>query len=458
MARYLTLAFAIFCLGGLSVKADKIERDILIKNADRAIDLSSQLVKINSRLTVQNNGKNSVNYFLYGLEPQSKNNLAFIGAQEGKEKPLTITETTVDGKAFWKIEFREPLSAGQSIKVKVETVFTHQLKPHPAEITQREKQLVRYYGNHYLYSPYKVASQTTKVVLSTSNIESYSKLKPTAQNDNTITYGAYENIEPFTIDEMLIHYESNAAFLSVVNYERHVELSHWGNIAIEETIDIEHTGAKLKGSFSRYEYQKDQGIATSVKAFKTILPAAAADVYYRDEIGNISTSHLREADDAVEIELRPRFPLFGGWKTHYVLGYNVPSYEYLFQSGEQHVLAIRLIDHIHDDMHIAQAHVRIVLPEGAHDIQVETPYPVQRDPNTLHFTYLDTRGRPMIHLRASNLVENHIQDVKVSYRYSKILMLQEPLLLVAAFFLVFLAIIIWVRLDFSLTKSENKKE
>ena len=28
-----------------------------------------------------------------------------------------------------------------------------------------------------------------------------------------------------------------------------------------------------------------------------------------------------------------RFPLFGGWKTHYVVGYNVPSYEYLYYKG-----------------------------------------------------------------------------------------------------------------------------
>lgn len=31
----------------------------------------------------------------------------------------------------------------------------------------------------------------------------------------------------------------------------------------------------------------------SVKNFKTLLPAAAKDVYYRDDIGNISTSHLK---------------------------------------------------------------------------------------------------------------------------------------------------------------------
>lgn len=68
-------------------------------------------------------------------------------------------------------------------------------------------------------------------------------------------------------------------------------------------------------------------------SLQTILPAAAQDVYYRDEIGNISTSHLLVLDDSVEMEIRPRFPLFGGWKTHYIIGYNLPSYEYLYNLG-----------------------------------------------------------------------------------------------------------------------------
>jgi oligosaccharyltransferase complex subunit alpha (ribophorin I) len=77
---------------------------------------------------------------------------------------------------------------------------------------------------------------------------------------------------------------------------------------------------------------------------------SATDTYYRDDIGNISTSALRVLDDAVELEIRPRFPLFGGWKTHYLIGYNVPSYEYLFTKGDNFVLNMRLLDHIFDDM------------------------------------------------------------------------------------------------------------
>jgi len=56
--------------------------------------------------------------------------------------------------------------------------------------------------------------------------------------------------------------------------ERIVELSMWGNIAIEESLDVRHAGAKLKGTFSRYEFQKDNSGVSSVKSFKTVLPAS----------------------------------------------------------------------------------------------------------------------------------------------------------------------------------------
>ncbi len=64
-------------------------------------------------------------------------------------------------------------------------------------------------------------------------------------------------------------------------------------------------GAVLKGPFSRYDYQRSSG-ASAVKGYTSLLPAAAQDVYYRDEIGNISTSNARTEEDFVSLELRPR--------------------------------------------------------------------------------------------------------------------------------------------------------
>lgn len=72
-----------------------------------------------------------------------------------------------------------------------------------------------------------------------------------------------------------------------------------------------------------------------------------------------------------------------------------------------------LISHIFDHMVVDDALVRVILPEGATNIEIETPYAVTRLPDSLHFTYLDTKGRPVVQLAAKNLVENHIQPFKV---------------------------------------------
>lgn len=443
--------------------AEVINPDISIKNVDRQVDISSQLAKITSKFTIENSGKSSVKSFLYAVEPQFKKLVAFVGAQlsDASKTSLKAVVTQVQdhaSKGFWVIQLKENLQPGKTVTVEVESVLTHALTPYPASITQKEKQLVMYKGNHYVYSPYKVAKQTTTITVGTRNIESYSKLNPVSQTDSGFTYGPYTDQKPFAEDELVLHYENNSPFLVLTRLERTLEVSHWGNIAVEEVVDVVHTGATLKGPFSRYEYQREaQSGVSSVKSFKTVLPAAATDVYYRDEIGNISTSHMRVLSDSVELDLRPRFPLFGGWKTHYILGYNVPSYEYLFYSGDNYKLKMRLVDHVFDDMVVEELITKVVLPEGSHNPQLETPYPVQRLPDYLHYTYLDTKGRPVISMRKTNVVENHIQDFELNYVFPRILMLQEPLLVVAFFYILFIFVVIYVRLDFSISKDESSE-
>ena len=149
----------------------------------------------------------------------------------------------------------------------------------------------------------------------------------------------------------------------------------------------------MQGSFSRLDFQRNPASSkNAVKSFDTHLPSAAVDVYYRDVIGNISTSNLRvsglavcqvplsnpnpdqQSDDAQVLIVRPRFPLFGGWKTQYTLGYNLPAYEVLSHDGSNFQLSIRFVDHIFDDMVIDHAEIRVILPEGASNIAVKAPF------------------------------------------------------------------------------------
>lgn len=44
--------------------------------------------------------------------------------------------------------------------------------------------------------------------------------------------------------------------------------------------------------------------------------------------------------------------------------------------------------------------VKIILPEGSVVGKLNTPYPMKREKDTKHFTYLDTKGRPVINIRS----------------------------------------------------------
>lgn len=357
----------LFCFS--SVRAiEKINNQIVNKNVERTIDLTSQLVKITATITLENTGKEPVSNFILVDEPKAVGYIAYVGVKDTLKEDLKITKVEVENhnkKSFHNVILKHSLEPGRTITVTLEEILIKSLVPYPSSIAQKDKQLVRYFGNHYFYSPYATTKQKTDVTLASRNIESYTKLKPITQSDTTIKYGSYGLTEPFTQDEMIIHYENNSPFLTVTRLERLIEISHWGNIAVEEQIEIRHTGAKLKGPFSRYDYQRDMSTAQhSIKSYRTILPASAHSIYYRDSNGNISTSTVRLHKDWTELELRPRFPLFGGWQSSYILGYSVPSYQYLYKTQtEEHVLTMRLFDHVFDDMIIEELETKVVLPD-----------------------------------------------------------------------------------------------
>ena len=434
--------------------------NVVNARVDRTIDISTQLVRITAKVVVDNSqNKQRLDQYLISLDEPNAQHLSYINANIDKK---SVKLSKVDDKTYrLELSASEAIAAGtaSSPVIEIETIYTHSLKPFPAEIVQSERQLVQYFGNVYFSSPYPTRTQTTKVKLTpTGSIESYTKLKPTTQTDRTISYGPYENIAANSYTELKIHYENNSPFLTVTKLERVIEVSHWsGMVSIEETIDVLHTGAQLKGPFSRYEFQREptNGIS-SVKSWKTKLPLNARDIYYRDEIGNISTSNLKATSQQLVADLRPRFPLFGGWKTHYVLGYYVSTQDILFNEGNDFVLRIPFIDHIFDNFVVEEAVVKVILPEGASNINYRSAYSVDRLKDQKHYTYLDTIGRTVLVFHKTNLVEQHIQDLEVHYNYQKILMLQEPLLVVVALFALCILVIIYVRLDFSISKDPQK--
>lgn len=99
---------------------------------------------------------------------------------------------------FFQAQLPSALAAGAKLRVKVETVYSHILTPFPTHITQAERQLVVFQGNHYLYSPYPTRSQTTRVRLASKTVESYTKLGNPSKNEEVIEYGPFKDVPAFS--------------------------------------------------------------------------------------------------------------------------------------------------------------------------------------------------------------------------------------------------------------------
>lgn len=99
---------------------------------------------------------------------------------------------------FFKVQLPSGLAAGAQLKAKVEMTFSHVLKPFPTHITQAERQLVVFQGNHYFYSPYPTRSQSTRVRLASKTVESYTKLGNPSKSDEVIEYGPFRDVEAFS--------------------------------------------------------------------------------------------------------------------------------------------------------------------------------------------------------------------------------------------------------------------
>jgi hypothetical protein len=96
-----------------------------------------------------------------------------------------------------------------------------------------------------------------------------------------------------------------------------------------------HAGSKVVGEWSRFDLMTrpaEFGRA-SIPAVQAVLPPSAHSLYFRDSIGNISSSETRAGLDAVAVQLQPRYPLFGGWSNRFLFGWTLPLADVVAKVG-----------------------------------------------------------------------------------------------------------------------------
>uniref|UniRef100_A0A2P2J9L9 Dolichyl-diphosphooligosaccharide--protein glycosyltransferase subunit 1 n=1 Tax=Rhizophora mucronata TaxID=61149 RepID=A0A2P2J9L9_RHIMU len=290
----------------ITLLSTSVLSDLLLSKVDRRVDLTSQIVRITSTLKVENAGFDLVSDVLLAFPELQARKLAYLTATliEGKGKvknagvslPIEVANPKGMPPALkiYSVSLPMALGQGNSLTLDVLAVYTHTLQPFPEKITQSDIQLVLFQDSAHYLSPYPAKVQSLSIKLPVDRIESYTKLENTKSHGSEIKYGPYENLPPFSYLPIVIHFEFNQPFAVSQDVVREIEISHWGCVQITEHYNIIHAGAKSKGEFSRLDYQARAHIrgASAFRHLVAKLPPSAHSIYYRDEIGNISTSNL----------------------------------------------------------------------------------------------------------------------------------------------------------------------
>jgi hypothetical protein len=200
------------------ISAEQIYDGITIRSIERNIDLSSQFAHHNSKITYYNSGSKTVSDVYLTIQDEG-NHLALLEVFDESGAKLAATkiengEVEQDGKKLrqgftchtvildiilqhhpifvficlnfsifsyklYKVDLGKTLAPQASVVLETKAIFTHVLIPYPKEITQFERQLVKYNDNIFYFAPYTVQTQTTNVKLASNVIESKTEKEPT---------------------------------------------------------------------------------------------------------------------------------------------------------------------------------------------------------------------------------------------------------------------------------------
>ncbi|OJD37146.1 oligosaccharyltransferase alpha subunit [Diplodia corticola] len=375
---------------------------------------------------------------------------------------------------FYRVRLPEPLKPSEQQTLSISYSVVAALKPRPATIEQRDKQYVEYSFSAYVPSAYDTLKQKTKLKFSSTDVPDYTVL-PAQNADNgddptkqgsSFTYGPYSDIPAGAQEPVSVRYEFTKPLNHVTRLERDVEVSHWGgNLATEERYWLTNRGASLKNHFSRVQWQMTvyaNPPSSALSALKMSLQPGSVDAYFTDDIGNVSTSRFRATPRESNLEIRPRYPVFGGWKYSFKVGWNgdLKSYLRKLKVGDGYVLKVPFLEGPKnaEGIEYERVDLRVILPEGAKNVKFETDVPIISNETSLHRTFMDTIGRTTLHISALNLNDEFRgRELLITYDYPFIEGFRKPITITLGMFAVFAAVWVLGSIDTSIGAKQKVK-
>ncbi|TWU74475.1 dolichyl-diphosphooligosaccharide--protein glycosyltransferase subunit 1 [Metarhizium rileyi] len=421
----------------------------------------------------KNYAKEQINVLIENVskEPQSEYYIPFtteriarVGGFEVKDRkdanagPFDSEAVEYDPNSdaqYYRIHLPTPLKAGGQQTLAISFYNLKAYRPLPASIKQDEQQYLVHDFSVYAPSAYPTLKQKTEIKAASSTIPDYTKITegkeelPQKQGAK-LTYGPFGEKPAGAVSPAQVRFEFTRPVTHISTLERDIEVSHWGgNVAFEERYALHHRGANLSSPFDRVKYAQSayySPASTALKELRVPLQLGSVDPYFTDVIGNVSTSRFRSNKREALLELKTRYPLFGGWKYPFTIGWNSNAANLLRKTATGgYILKVPFLEGPKqaEGVEYGQVTIRVVLPEGACNIKYYTGIPASSIVKTsvsLHKTYLDTLGRTSVMIKAQNLVDDfRDRDVIISYDTSTLDTLRKPFIVFASMMAVYAA-------------------
>jgi hypothetical protein len=174
------------------------------------------------------------------------------------EVPELADMKNVTDYMWYRIDITE--AATKALESKETTViletaeyFKRRRLPFPRRISMKDKQNLEMYDSKYFLTPYFVEKQVTTYLLEKHRILAYSEDTKVKAVDQGIRYGPYDDVEALTFNQIRVSFTYEEPLIILNEARRSVEISHWGNIAVEEYFDMSNIGGDLLGEYNRVD-------------------------------------------------------------------------------------------------------------------------------------------------------------------------------------------------------------
>lgn len=344
-------------------------------------------------------------------------------------------------EGIYAVKLPYPVAPGSLIELNAMFVYTDSVAPYPPKINLEDRQQLLLKLNKFCYSPYvsqeysltftglsKGQEMELPLAAGFEATEGLPEVSPRVDKElRSLTYGPIQaTIPSYSVLPMGLLYDHNRPLTHVANLERSFWLpaSDVDVVQTEEYYELYNRGAELKSGYSRgdwmkgrYDLKRDHH-ALSQLEFAIDEEAPFNDYYLTDKVGMVSTHQITQG----HLVMQPRFPLFGGWKYNFTLGWSNSLESFvrkLTDEDDTYVAQFPLLNSL-KDIHYDKVAINFYLPENAVFLNASALEPMEGILVGSELSYLDVAdGHVKVTLEFKNLIDGLSKTlVLVKYKYT----------------------------------------